>query len=91
MFKKKIEKIFSESFDIPIDSLLDIPNVQFIGNKHLYIDGCMGVKKYEKNNIIIRCKKFILTIKGNELTMLTFSNGRVSINGIVLSFQIEEI
>jgi sporulation protein YqfC len=91
MFKKKIEKIFSESFDIPIDSLLDIPNVQFIGNKHLYIDGCMGVKKYEKNNIIIRCKKFILTIKGKELTMLTFSNGRVSINGIVLSFQIEEI
>ncbi len=91
MIKNKIEKIFSDSFDIPLDSLLEIPNAQFIGNKHLHIDGCTGVKKYEKNNIVIKCKRHVLTIKGNDLSMLTFSNGRISVRGTILTFQIEEM
>ena len=91
MLKKKIGQMFSDSFDIPIDSLLEIPNVQFTGNKLLYIDGCIGVKKYEKSEIILKCKHHILSVFGTELSMLTFSQGRVSIRGVISSFNIEEI
>ncbi|MBQ4511027.1 MAG: YabP/YqfC family sporulation protein [Clostridia bacterium] len=90
MIKNKIGHLFSNSFDIPLESLSEIPNAQFIGNKLLHIDGCIGVKKYERTNIIIKCKKHILTVSGKELSMITFSLGRVSIRGFISSYQIEE-
>ena len=90
MIKKKIENFFDDAFSIPLDSLLEIPNVQFIGNKLLHIDGCIGVKKYDKTEIIIKCKKHILKIYGESLTMIIFSQGRITIRGIINSFYFEE-
>ena len=91
MFKKKIENFFSDSFSIPLDSILEIPNAQFIGNKLLHIDGCIGVKKYDNKEIAIKCKKHIVKIFGDSLSMLIFSQGRVTIRGKIFSYQIEEI
>ena len=91
MLKKSIEQFFSYNFDIPLDGILDIPNAQLIGNNCLNIDGCIGIKKYEESEIIIKCKRFILTVTGMCLSMLTFSQGRVSIRGEILCYKIEVI
>ncbi len=91
MLKKKIEQFFSDSFDVPLDCILDIPNTQLIGNTQLNIDGCLGIKKYEISEIIIRCKHHFIKITGNDLSMLTFSQGRVSVRGKIYSYQIEEV
>lgn len=91
MLKKKIEKIFSESFRIPLDIISEIPMAYFTGNKQLCVDGCIGIKKYEKTEIIVYGKKHILTIQGEDLNMTTFSQGRICINGKIISYQIEEI
>ena len=89
MLKKKIEQFFSDSFDIPLEGILDIPSAQMLGDSQLNIDGCIGIKKYESNEIVIRCKHHILKILGESLSMLTFSQGRVSIRGKIFSYQIE--
>lgn len=89
MIKKKMSDIISDKFDIPIDEILDVPNAHFIGNKHLDIDGCMSIKKYDIDEIIIRCKNYILKINGSELTMLEFSKGRILIKGYINQYQIE--
>ena len=91
MLKKRLEQFFSDSFDIPLEGILDIPSAQIIGNSQLNIDGCIGIKKYETIEIIIRCKHHILKILGEDLSMLTFSQGRVSIRGKIYSYQIEGV
>lgn len=91
MIKKKIENFFNDSFSIPLDTILEIPNAQFIGNKLLHIDGCIGVKKYDKTEVVIKCKKHIVKVLGESLSMLVFSQGRVSIRGKINSYLIEEV
>ena len=91
MLKKKLEQFISDSFDIPLEGILDIPSTQIIGNTQMNIDGCVGIKKYEISEIIIRCKHHILKIIGDNLSMLTFSQGRVSIRGNIVSYQVERV
>ena len=91
MRKRFIEEILSDKFDIPLDSITSIPNAQFLGNSQLNIDGCIGIKKYEQTEIIIRSKDYILTIEGSSLSMITFSQGRVSIRGNINSYSVRNI
>lgn len=91
MLKKGLAQIISDKFDIPLDGIASVPNAQMIGNTMLSIDGCVGIKKYETNEIIIRAKDYLLKIIGESLSMLTFSQGRVSIRGEIFSYSIERI
>ena len=91
MIKKTLSEIISDKFDIPLNSISSVPTVQLLGNTIMTIDGCVGIKKYEINEIIIRSKDYMLKIVGNELSMLTFSQGRVSIRGEINSYEIERI
>ena len=91
MLKKGLAQIISDKFDIPLDGIASVPNAQMIGNTMLSIDGCVGIKKYETNEIIIRAKDYLLKIIGESLSMLTFSQGRVSIRGEIFSYNIERI
>lgn len=91
MQRKSISQILSDKFDIPIDGISSVPNVQLLGNSIMSIDGCIGIKKYETNEIIIRSKDYLLKINGKELTMLTFSQGRVSIRGEIENYNIESL
>ncbi|MBQ3040912.1 MAG: YabP/YqfC family sporulation protein [Clostridia bacterium] len=91
MRKRHIEEIIFDKFDIPLEGIASIPNAQFVGDSQLSIDGCIGIKKYESCEIIIRSKDFILKITGSSLNMMTFSNGRVTIRGYISSYEIERI
>ena len=91
MQKKSIGQIITEKFDIPLEEISSVPTVQIIGNTILSIDGCVGIKKYENDEIIIRAKEYLLKISGSSLSMLTFSHGRVNIRGEILSYSIESI
>ena len=91
MIKKSVSELIADKFGIPLNGISSVPNAQFIGNTQLNIDGCVGIKKYKEDEIIIRCKTFLITICGNTLSMLTFSHGRVSIRGYIHSYVIEKI
>lgn len=89
MQKKGIGQIISEKLDIPLECLSSVPNAQIIGNTMLSIDGCIGIKKYETDEIVIRTKDYLLRICGDGLSMLAFSQGRVNIRGKIISYGIE--
>ncbi len=91
MRKKHIQEIISDKFDIPLEAIASIPNAQFVGNSQLSIDGCIGIKKYESSEIIIRAKDFVLKISGSSLNMMTFSGGRVSVRGYISKYEIERV
>jgi hypothetical protein len=56
----------------------------------LDVDGCIGIKKYEEDEIIIRCKEYLIKISGMSLSMLTFSQGRISVRGVIKTYEIEK-
>ncbi len=91
MIKKSLGEMISDRFDIPLNGISAVPNAQLIGNTQLSIDGCVGIKKYKDDEIIIRCKSFILFITGSSLSMMTFSQGRVSIRGYIKSYTVEKV
>lgn len=91
MRKKRIDEIIIDKFDLPLEGIASMPNAQFVGDSQLSIDGCIGIKKYEPCEIIIRSKDFILKITGSSLSMMTFSNGRVTIRGYISNYGIERI
>lgn len=91
MSRKKLHEIISDKFDIPLEGIASVPNAQLVGNSQLSIDGCMGIKKYEPNEIILRAKDFLLTVTGSSLNMMTFSLGRVSIRGYISSYSVEKV
>ena len=91
MRKRHIEEILSDKFDIPLEGIASVPNAQFVGNSQLSIDGCIGIKKYEPNEIVIRAKDYIITVSGSSLSMLTFSQGRVSVRGLIFSYAIRAV
>ena len=90
MQKKSMGQFISSVFDVPIEGIANIPNAQIIGNVMLDIDGCVGIKKYEEDEIILRCKEYLIKIKGESLSMLTFSMGHVSVRGNIASYEIEK-
>ena len=61
------------------------------GNSQLSIDGCIGIKKYEPDEIVIRAKDYMITASGSSLSMLTFSQGRVSVRGLIFSYAIRAV
>lgn len=90
MQKKSMGQFISDVFDIPLEGIANIPNAQIVGNVMLDIDGCIGIKKYEQDEIIIRSKEHLIKIKGESLSMLTFSLGRISVRGVIKSYEIEK-
>ena len=91
MRKRHIEEILSDKFDIPLEGIVSVPNAQFVGNSQLSIDGCIGIKKYEPDEIVIRAKDYMITVSGSSLSMLTFSQGRVSVRGLIFSYAIRAV
>ncbi|MBQ7226492.1 MAG: YabP/YqfC family sporulation protein [Clostridia bacterium] len=91
MSKKSFSQFINEKFDIPLDAIASVPTAQMIGNTILSIDGCVGIKKYETEEIVIRTRDYMLKISGESLSMLTFSNGRVSIRGEISSYCVERV
>lgn len=88
MQNRKFKHIIADVFDVPLEGIANIPNLQLLGNSVLNIDGCVGIKKYEENEIILSSKDFITLIAGAELSMMAFSQGRVSIRGAITDIKI---
>ena len=91
MIRKSLNEMIADKFDIPLCGIDSVPNAHFVGNTHLSIEGCIGIKKYDDDEIIIRTKSFILQITGDSLSMMTFSQGRVSIKGYIRTYSIERL
>ena len=85
---RKFKHIIADVFDVPLEGIASVPNLQLLGNSVLNIDGCVGIKKYEEDEIILSSKNFIISVVGTELSMLAFSQGRVSIRGTITDIKI---
>lgn len=89
--KGKIQQFLFDNLDIQTDLFFNFPNVQIVGNHMLSIEGCIGIKKYETDEIILRCKNYNVSIIGKDLTMLTFTQGKINVRGEIKRYEIERV
>ncbi len=89
MKKKFVRGVVCDMFDIPLEGIASVPSTQIIGNNIVNVDGCASVKKYDKEEIVLSAKGYLLVIRGNELSMSSFAGGRVSIRGEMISYEVK--
>ena len=54
MKKRFLRHVVSDVFDVPLEGIASVPNVQIIGNNIVNVEGCKSVKKYDKEEIILK-------------------------------------
>lgn len=57
------------------------PLIELISDRQAEIEGCNGVVEYNDQLVSINCKRFILTVTGNNLTIKANTRDSITING----------
>ena len=83
--KKPLSQRLCEVLDIPVGTFGKISFIEAVGNRELCVDGCEGLVTYTDNTVILILCDGLLTVKGTELELKSFSFGRVSVSGIISS------
>ena len=60
-------------------------NVVFVDGKLLYIEGHKGILKLQNDIIVLKVRKAVLTIKGQDMFLKDLKKDSVTIKGNILS------
>lgn len=79
----------AKAMDIPINTLLDLPQIEMTGNREAVVEGCQGIVEYDETSIQLRTKYHILQFTGADLQIKTMTDTSVVVQGMIagLSFQ----
>lgn len=79
--KKTISQRICESFDIPVGTFGGCSGVEVIGNREASICGCEGLVSYTDGEVILTLCDSTVSVRGEGLTLRSFSGGRISVCG----------
>ncbi len=90
MKKKKdtIAKKFAEELQIPESAVKNTFRIEMRSTTDMSVEGCAGIVEYDENYISLNLCNCILSIRGIDLEITSFSEMQVLISGSVtdLSF-----
>ena len=55
--------------------------LEFHGDRYIFVTGCRKILKYSKEEVIMDCKKYKLTVLGKGLIIEKLINGQLSVEG----------
>ncbi len=64
-------------------------NLEMNSQRELYLFECIGILEYSDDNILIDLGEFSVRISGVDLTMISYSNGEMYIEGEILRIEFE--
>lgn len=73
----------SECLSIPKDVIAGQPNLSMTGNHDIRISNYHSIEEYSINRIKIKCKKFTISIEGNQLLIEFLRQDEIKIIGII--------
>lgn len=76
------EKI-AEFFDLPRDSIIDVPRIVVVGNMELTIENHLGIIEYTSSNLAIATAKGRITVRGRDLTISSITKTLIGVRGII--------
>lgn len=81
--KKTVSQRICERLDIPVGSFGRISFVEAAGNRELCISGCEGLRVYTDKKVVLELCDGVMTVRGEGLSLHSFSDGRVSVSGVI--------
>lgn len=66
-------------------------NMEMNSKNELYIGDCLGILAYSDDNISLEFEDFSLKVSGSELSMISYANGEMYIEGDILRIEFESL
>lgn len=82
-----LEFIKGESFS----DLKGAGTVEVVGNKKVIIENVTKITEYENERVMLQCGKRILTVFGANLTIDSYSEKVIVVNGTIKSISFEQV
>ena len=79
----RLASFLRDSVSLPSDGFIGSFTVEMRGRELLFMQGCRGIVKYSKEEIILAAKGFFVSIKGNGLICTSYYGGTVTVEGKV--------
>ena len=79
--KKRMQLGLSNMFDIPEDTLLNLPKITMIGNTQILIENHMGVIEYTPQKLRIGVSFGEIEVTGTELFLKNILSDELSLKG----------
>lgn len=85
--KKKAPQL-SKLLDIPLDMVADVPRMTLNDNRELTVENYKSIESYEPEEIRLRNKSYLITIRGKDLRIIAITDEEILISGLIgsLSF-----
>lgn len=82
---KHINQKIVNTFDLPKDLFLGLPNISMCGNEEFYISNHRGILSYGQEEIAILTKDCQIQIKGRGLNIYAYTKDELTIHGYIQS------
>ncbi len=83
--KKKIQQGLANAFEIPEDTLLNLPKVTMMGNTQVVIENHMGVIEYTSQKLRISVSFGEIEITGTDFFLKNIFSDELSLQGKIQS------
>lgn len=65
-------------------------SLEMNSKNELYVSGCKGILAYSDNSITLDIGGFTLKVSGENISMLSYTNGEMYIDGSIESIEFEQ-
>jgi sporulation protein YqfC len=83
--KKKMQQSFANVFEIPEDTMLNLPKITMMGNSQVFIENHMGVIEYTPQKLRIGVSFGEIEINGREFFLKNILSDELSLHGHIES------
>jgi sporulation protein YqfC len=85
--KTNVKNKISESFDLPKEIILDVPNLKIIGDGEVTIENHKGIVEYSKDTLRMNSAIGIIKLSGADLQIKQISQDDICISGLINSIE----
>jgi sporulation protein YqfC len=85
--KRDVKGAVQKTFDIPIEALSNISQLEILSNKEAIIEGCKGILEYDDTLIRISTNKMEIKFLGENLTLRCLTSENIVVEGKIFSVE----
>lgn len=81
--KNNIKSRISETFELPKETILDVPNIRITGDNEVFIENHKGIVEYTNETLRMASSIGIIKISGFDLHIKEINEEDIIVNGII--------
>ena len=74
-------------FDIPYESVGNIPRITLLGEEEAYIENFLSLEEYKKDAVKLKCKSSVIAVSGENFSVKAIREGCILITGKINSLK----